>query len=177
MGYVAVLVGPSGSGKTTTCAQLVAQAQQHGFRVAGVISPGVWQHGEKEAIRLRDVNRGEERLLARRACPGESPTVGRWVFLPETLAWGQTVLRERQPTDLLVVDELGPWELLHGQGLMAAFPALTHRAYRLAVVTVRPTLAGRLACRLRAQGLPLWLWSPRVPLDGLWHVLTHVAPV
>ncbi len=162
--FVWLLVGPSGEGKTTVCLRWVAQARAQGYRVAGVASPGVWMGQAKRGIRLRDLSHGEERLLAHRVAPDEVPTVGAWRFDPAVVAWGQAVLRRPVAADLVVVDELGPLEVVYGQGLTAAFDLLAQASYRAAVITVRPWLAELLAQRLRGLGLsPQWICLPQQP--------------
>jgi len=74
--------------------------------------------------------------------------VGIWTFAPESVAWGQQVLASLPPCDLLVIDEIGPLELELGQGLTSALDALRHAAYRLALVTLRPTLVNAVAAHL-----------------------------
>ncbi|NPA93719.1 MAG: DUF2478 domain-containing protein [Chloroflexi bacterium] len=139
-----LLTAPSGLGKTTVCQALASTAQQQGWRVQGVLSPPQWQAGRKHSIHLHDLATGETRPLAFPALP-EHADIGLWRFVPETVTWGNRVLAAIRDTDLLVIDEIGPLELLRGQGLQAAFPTVQQAHYRLAVVTVRPELAALLA--------------------------------
>ena len=102
-------------------------------RVAGLLSPAVMQDGQKTGIFLEDLNSGEQRLLAidpltphanfvRASSPfgrGESVhtfPVGKWLFDPQVLRWGNAVLASCPPCDLLIVDELGPLEFNVGKG-------------------------------------------------------------
>ena len=48
--------------------------------------------------------------------------------------------------DLLVIDEIGPLELLHGEGWTAALPLLNSPVYRVGLVVIRPELV-ETACR------------------------------
>ena len=74
--------------------------------------------------------------------------MGVWTFDPASVEWGQQVLASLPPSDLLVIDEIGPLELEMGQGLTNALDALHRADYRLALVTLRPALAGEVAARL-----------------------------
>ena len=153
------LSGPSGAGKTTWCARLLALAHQRGLPAHGLISPPVWAAGQKIAIDLLDVHSGERRRLAtaRSAVAGDSqpsaldgPATRGWFFSPATLDWGndkllslQRALRRPHAPDgggLLLVDELGPLEFLHGQGLQAALTLLDAWQAGWACVAVRPSL-------------------------------------
>lgn len=135
-------------GKTTACQRAVDLARARGLSIAGVISPPVYYGEEKIAILLRDVSMGEERRLARRAGEGDRPTVGRWVFDDEVVAWGNRVLEGTPVCDLLVIDEIGPLELEQGAGLTVALDALRAGRFRLAVVSLRPWLAAALETAL-----------------------------
>ncbi len=147
-----MVTGPPGAGKTTRCLRCVAWARARGYAVGGVLSP-TRRSTAGVTKGLQAVASGQEHLLAWPAAAHETPTVGIWRFDPATLAWGQAVLRGLGAVDLLVIDEIGPLELLHQQGLTAAFEVLSRRAYRVALLSVRPTLVGLLLERLQALGL------------------------
>lgn len=137
-----ILTGEIGAGKTLACQRLVEEARGRGWDVAGVLSPGVYQNGQKVAIEAVDLRSSERRLLARRREVGAVTDVHthEWGFDPTTLAWGNAVFETAVPCDLLVVDEIGPLELEQGKGWVAALAALASRAYRLGVVVLRPAL-------------------------------------
>ena len=139
-----LLSAPSGAGKTTFCLRLTAAARACGRSVAGVLSLPQYVDGRKTALWLAPLPMGMPRLLAHVAAPAEA-TWGKWRFLPAALAWGNASLMGIAAADLLIVDEIGPLELNRHRGLQGAFHALRSVNYRAAVVTVRPSLAERLA--------------------------------
>lgn len=145
------LTGPSGAGKTTWCAELAAQARERGLRTAGLLSPGVFADGHKWAIDVVDLATGARRRLAqRRFSPDPTSPTRNWLFDDDALAWGSAILTAQGPCDLLIVDELGPLELLHGQGWHQALPMLERGAYRVACAVVRPSLLARFTARFPA---------------------------
>lgn len=163
-----LVTGPSGSGKTYWCQQVVEHARRREWSVAGLLAPPVMDGEEKVGIDLLDLGSGERRRLAtrmtaaERASDGEAGlTFGCWRFNHEVFVWGNSVLREINAADLLVVDELGPLEFRQQQGLQAAFPLLDGWRYRLACVTARPSLVG--AVRMR------WPWSQLLVLGDEAH--------
>ncbi|MCS7197468.1 MAG: hypothetical protein NZ930_02115 [Candidatus Bipolaricaulota bacterium] len=135
MGTISLITGPRNSGKTKFCQRCVVRARACGWRVTGILTRGAWHNGEKLALYARDLGVGEERLLAQRKSAREP-----WEFIGETLEWGNGIFARAVPTDLLVVDELGPLEWLEGRGWTAAFGAIDSGQYRVALVVVRPEL-------------------------------------
>jgi nucleoside-triphosphatase THEP1 len=151
-----LVTGPSGAGKTRWCRAVIDAAEAQQWAIAGLLSPAVLDGGKKVGIDLLDVRGGERRPLATRLAQrdgdGEMGIVtGRWSFNATTIAWGNQVLRAITARDLLIVDELGPLELRQQQGFQVALSLLDAWRYRLACVTIRPSLVG--AARMR------WPWS------------------
>jgi nucleoside-triphosphatase THEP1 len=151
-----VLSGESGCGKTTLCAQVISLARAQGRVVAGLLTLPRLVDGRKVGLQVENVSTGERHPLAEAYSePGVSPmgpisglTTESWRFLAEGLAWGTSVLRHATPCDLLVIDELGPLELVRDQGWKIGLDVLRAGGYRLAVVVVRPALLPCLRERL-----------------------------
>lgn len=144
-----LVTGARGVGKTHLCEQVVEQAGQRGYRCAGVLSRAVFGGDDKVGIALVDVATNAERSLA---VADDMPCElrwGRYRFVPATLEWGSDRLIGATPCDLLIVDELGPLELMLGEGLVAALDVLDKGAFTLALVVVRPELLDILRERLR----------------------------
>jgi nucleoside-triphosphatase THEP1 len=145
---IVILSGESGSGKTTICTRVVTLARARGLKVAGVLTPSRLAGGCKVGLDVEDVRTGQHRPLAEPCAePRQSsvdatdgPATESWHFHIDGLAWGTMVLRRATPCDLLVIDELGPLELVQSQGWTISFDLLRASRYRLALVVVRPAL-------------------------------------
>jgi hypothetical protein len=91
---------------------------------------------------------GETRLLAERE--GAKP----FVFDAAVFAWMDSLLRSALTNDgsPLIMDEVGPLEILEGKGLWAPLDALLRGEYRHPLIlSVRPSLLSRLADFLTAR--------------------------
>jgi nucleoside-triphosphatase THEP1 len=148
MNEVLLLTGERGIGKTGVCQRVVREARERGLACAGVVSPAVFEDGEKTGITLVEVATDEYRPLAVAEDLPPGVRWGKYRFVPEALEWGAQVLEAATPCDLLVVDELGPLELEADQGLVAALDVLNAGGFSLALVVVRPELVEKLRERL-----------------------------
>jgi ABC-type cobalamin/Fe3+-siderophores transport system ATPase subunit/nucleoside-triphosphatase THEP1 len=147
-----VVTGARGSGKSRWCAALVAAARAGGRRVAGVVSPAVFDPAApagaslaraKVAIDLVDLASGERRRLAEvRRDDDPGTATQRWRFDEAALAWGNGALRAAagEDVDLLVVDELGPLEFVRGVGFTDGLAAIDAGRFAVACAVVRPSL-------------------------------------
>lgn len=139
-----VLTGKPGSGKTTRCRELARVACEAGLLVRGVVA--VDQQGDSGGSErwLEDLATGERRLLGHKAAPDAVPSgTSRWRLSDVTLDWCTAILKEACPADLLVVDEVGPVELLQQRGALAGVRRALAGPYGMAVVVVRPWLVRR----------------------------------
>lgn len=136
-----ILTGERGAGKTSLCRLLAAQARENGWDAAGVISPAIFDNGQKTGILAVDLRGGESRPLACAIAGGRfALPLGKWYFDRTSLEWGEQVIANSPPCDLLIVDELGPLELLQQDGWQAALAVLRGGNYHLALVVIRPEL-------------------------------------
>ena len=129
-----ILTGERGVGKSTVCQKTVELAQAREYTCGGIIT----LRRSDEALEVLDVRAGDVRQLS--VGPDVNPAViqGRYRFDPQTLAWGNTVLRHATPCHLLVIDELGPLEMDQGKGWTVAFDKLRRSKFALAIAVVRP---------------------------------------
>jgi len=178
-----ILTGESGSGKTTWLQALIERKRAQGCEVTGVLSPAVFQDGEKVAIDVVLLSHDERFELAPRKQFGKavdvtsarhesgwqgaadaSPEAGNpgasgasplgaetcWGFdelafarvneYLKTLFVGSGEPPAAQQVPLLIIDELGPLELVRSAGYTEALKLLDEERYKDAIVVIRPSL-------------------------------------
>ncbi|MEJ2013611.1 MAG: nucleoside-triphosphatase [Anaerolineales bacterium] len=136
-----ILTGERGAGKTLWCSRLGNATRELDLILGGVLSPGVYEKDQRVAINLQDLTTGGVRRLAvKRSGEGASHSTLNWSFDEETLSWGNQILSTLGEVDLLILDEIGPLELLHGNGLHTALQLIDRGRYRTAIIVVRPSL-------------------------------------
>ncbi len=138
-GNILVITGWRGVGKTSYCQQAADKCQRAGLRVAGLLSPARFDQQQKNGIFALDLKSRKTQLVAS-SIPGEIDGIclGNWMFDPKALEWGNQCLRRATPSEILVVDELGPLEFERQIGWAASFDVLRAKEYRLAMVVIRP---------------------------------------
>ena len=167
-----ILSGDRGSGKTAACIRLAETLAAREYRIGGIASPSLRDSsGFPVEIAVRDLAGSGERLLAARGKDlggpfwppaGQSPATGTgfsFGFSAEAISWAIDRIRAamNEKADLVIIDEIGPLELVLGQGFKPALddlrrmrdartvPVAEARRAPVVLCTVRPSLAERLA--------------------------------
>ncbi len=121
-----VLAGETGAGKTTFATALVGQLRRRDIRVGGILAPGMLAGGRRSGFDIVSLASGERAPLAREQQDVARPHArwSRFAFDAAGLALGASALNDGvEGADVVVVDEVGPFEL-SGGGWSAALDAL-----------------------------------------------------
>jgi nucleoside-triphosphatase THEP1 len=158
MGEIILITGEIQSGKTNLCLNLYRKAQEAGIRVGGILSPAVFEEGEKTAIDILDLKSGKRKRLAEVITKTQTDLeTQHWSFFQEAVDWGNKVLLEAVPCDLLIVDELGPLEFHRSEGWVNGFAVIESEDYSTALLVIRPSLI--------EEATRLWRVSRIINLD------------
>jgi hypothetical protein len=164
----------SGAGKTSWVLKLIDAARARELSVAGVVT--IVEHHSGARRWIEDLGSGERRLLGHESEERSGPDGSRWVLSDEALAWGDARLRTVGAADVLVIDELGPVELLHRGGWWRGAAAALAGPARLALVTVRPPLLGDLRGLLDGRSATIIEPDGPFAFPAVERVLEQVAP-
>ena len=154
---VVFVTGAPDAGKTLVCQRLVEAARHKGLRVSGLVTEARRLSSGRIVQTVINLRTGERRRLADYVGVDEGEPIGRgvagrfsWTFVGESVRWGRHELDRclSGTTDLLVIDQLGPLELLAGSGWINAVRVLQEGRYGLAVVVVNPLVVAQLKDRL-----------------------------
>ncbi|MBP1659602.1 MAG: putative NTPase [Candidatus Aminicenantes bacterium] len=144
---VLVLTGPVHGGKTTFLERALPGWASRGLHPCGFISPAVTDGSGERGYDLAEIGAGRRRpYLRRRGVPG-AEQAGPYAFVPATLERARAIIRDADPSGLLVVDEVGPLELAGG-GLWPALRDALRRQDRTTLLVVREEILAGLAAAL-----------------------------
>jgi len=158
---IMIITGDIQIGKTTLCREVMEQAKRKGIDVAGLLSPAVFEEDKKIGIDALNVRSEKSRRLAElRGENSRGLETRRWSFLPEAVEWGNQVLQDSVPCDLLIIDELGPIELEKEQGWVEGLKAIDSRKFLACLVVIRPHLVE--TAQNRWSEVTIWEAGPPV---------------
>jgi nucleoside-triphosphatase THEP1 len=133
---IVLLTGNRQIGKSTACVSLVNMLRQTDLKVSGLIT----LRTGPDDLAVHEVNSGNTYPLTLPLNSNTGLLVGHFRFSTEALARSDRALDACFPTQVFILDEIGPMELLYGQGWIRAITLLRHRKYRIAFIVVRPEL-------------------------------------
>ncbi len=144
-----VITGATGSGKTTLTRAVIERLRSRGVHVAGVLAPGLLTDGRRTGFDLVNLATGERAPLAREQgnVGGPHARWSRFAFSPEGLALGRRALTDdARGADVVVVDEVGPFEL-SGGGWAQPLDALAHGFGGALLLVVRESVVDAVRAR------------------------------
>ncbi len=144
-----IVTGATGSGKTTFVEAVIERLRARGARVAGILAPGFVAGGRRTGFDIVNLATGERGPLAREQehVAGRHPRWSRFAFSPEGLEVGRKALGEdARGADVVVVDEVGPFEL-SGGGWADALDALAASSSGAMLLVVRESVVNAVEAR------------------------------
>jgi nucleoside-triphosphatase THEP1 len=129
-----VLSGPVHGGKTTFLERSLARWAARGLAPGGFLSVAVTEACGATGYDLLELKTGRRHPYLRREGKPDAERIGPFFFVPETLELARSIIREADPREFLVVDEIGPLELLGGGLWPALREALSRPGLRCLLV-------------------------------------------
>lgn len=137
-----VITGERGVGKTILIEILVAWMVENGYQVSGILSPGIYDpDGKRIGILVREAATGHEMSLATKGVTSRNKIqTDAYSFNPKAIQWGNSLLETAAPSDLMVIDEIGPLEIRQNRGWIKAFNVIGSNEIVCSIVVIRKEL-------------------------------------
>ncbi len=177
MKNIFLVTGEIGAGKTSLISSLISEIKTLGIEVKGIYSPPRIEKGEKTGIFAIDIASGNKKLLAFYK-PGWDPDNPNreWKMDTEILDWGDDIIRNSIPTNVLIIDELGYLEFEKNSGWISAFSILAGVDYKSAIVVVRPSLLNQALARWNTARV-ITLEDPRLISDHTALLISQILAI
>jgi nucleoside-triphosphatase THEP1 len=111
---ILVLTGPVHGGKTTFLESSLARWAARGLAPGGFLSVAVTGADGTTGYDLLELETGRRHPYLRREGNLDAERIGPFFFVSSTLERARSIIREADPREVLVVDEIGPLELRGG---------------------------------------------------------------
>jgi len=146
-----LILGTMASGKTSLCKKLFDAMKAECSNPFALVEENIRnEEGYPVELWYSELGTGERQFLGRRA--DVFPTLNPFIFNPAALAWADARIHKavQEGCEALILDELGPLELLHNGGIMPSLEWALTTASCPIILTLRPDLEASLLSRLPA---------------------------
>ncbi len=152
-----LITGERQVGKTTALKQALMTIRQAGLSVSGLLTQRTGPHD----LEVRELHTESAYTLTDPFDASSARPLCHFKMNATAMARSVRALLGSFPTQVFVLDEMGPLELKHRQGWVDALALLARESYVFAVVVVRPSLVGQAVVELPA------------PMYSVVHVTLH----
>lgn len=133
---IVLITGERQTGKSFLCTHVVQELQDDGVEVSGLLT----QHTGPHDLEVTEIRTGTRYPLTLPFPEGAHGPLKRFIMDPQAMRRSQEALMASLPTEVFVIDELGPLELKLHRGWYATLSQLKRSVYRVALLVVRPEL-------------------------------------
>ena len=142
---VLILTGEIGSGKTTACRKAVKKSEEKGLKGGGILTPPIYTEKKKKSgFFAEDLKTGEKWVLGTRDLGSDikGPVYGIYRFSIDGFKKAYGVLKKAvvERCGLIVLDEIGPLEIVHKKGFWRILETLFDVKDAYLLLVVRPSL-------------------------------------
>ncbi|GAB4314950.1 MAG: NTPase [Methanobacteriaceae archaeon] len=129
-----LLTGKPGIGKTTVLTQIQNHLQKNNYRIGGVYCPEIRENHQRVGFKIIDLMTNSEGILSHINCKG--PRLGKYkVNLSDLDDIGTSAIyKALDQSDFLLIDEIGPMELLSQNFCQAVLEAFNSPKTVIAVI-------------------------------------------
>lgn len=131
-----LMTGERQVGKSTACRRAIALMRRAGLEVSGLLTTRAGPHD----LAVHELHTGLTYPLTLPFEKGKEQPLMNFRMDPDAMARSGGALAQGFPTDVIVIDELGPLELKRGQGWVEALGYLHDEEYDVGILVIRPEL-------------------------------------
>jgi len=155
---VIVISGEKGEGKTTFAQNLVSRLIELNYKVAGILAQGYWKDNLRDRFDLVNLMTNKRISFCQRTPEEGWERIRHFCINPQGQQFGEDALdtRKLQNYQVVIIDELGPFEL-QGKGWAVAVKKLLQQQNKTIIFIVRSSLVEEIAAHFEISEYALFL--------------------
>jgi len=155
---IVIITGEQGSGKTTFLQEIIFGLANNDVQIAGILAEGFWKNYERDYFELIDL-KSKNRLLYCQRKPNDGwEKLKHFYINPDGQKFGEAALDPDylKNADIVVIDEIGPFEL-KGKGWAKAIEPILKGLPELTMIwVVRKSLLNEVAAYFKIAPLKIY---------------------
>ena len=170
---VFILTGDTGSGKTTFLLDMIDALRRQNISMAGFTAISDPGDGAPGVYQIADLVSGRKLPLAARRYTEGWENIGNFYFNPEAIRLGKGLLEDPRITDqdLIIIDEIGPFEL-SGEVWAEPVTALLDRRSCPVLLVVRASLVEKVMEQWSLPDARVFTIRETTPGQAVEHIIS-----
>lgn len=154
---IIIITGEQGSGKTTFLQELLFELANKDVQIGGILAEGFWKNYERDYFELIDLKSNNKLLFCQREPKEGWEKLRHFYINPEGQKFGEAALDPEylKDSDILVVDEIGPFEL-KGKGWAKSIEFLLQVPIKTMIWIVRKSLLNEVIAYYKVNPLKIF---------------------
>lgn len=159
-----IITGTQGSGKTTFLSELINHLKVRDISIGGFIAHGFWKENIRDGFELEDLQTGEKIVLSQTEPIEGWEKFRRFYFNPDGFEFGEKILSpdNRINTELIAIDEIGPFEL-QGKGWRKAIDILLEKTNTSMIWVCREGILTKIVAEFNLKSYHIFNTSQENP--------------
>ena len=155
---IVIITGEQGSGKTTFLQEIIFGLANKNVQIAGILAEGFWKNYERDHFELIDLKSKNSILYCQRKPKEGWEKLRHFYINPDGQKFGEAALDTGylMNADIVVIDEIGPFEL-QGKGWANAILSILKRLPDMLMIwVVRESLLKEVTTHYRIKPLKVY---------------------
>lgn len=155
---IIIVTGEQGSGKTTFVQEMIFELASNNVHTGGILAEGFWKNYERDYFKLIDLKSNKSILFCQREPKEGWEKLRHFYINPDGQKFGETALETNylRSSDIIVIDEIGPFELKGKGWAQSIHSILEQLPGRLMVWVVRKSLLNEVVSHFNIQALKVY---------------------
>lgn len=170
-----IISGKKGSGKTTFLKEAIKFLKETEIQVGGIVAEGYWRNNQRESFDLINQTTGDKIVFCQRDEVENWDKIRHFYLNPKGQKFGEASLKTSnlKNCDLVVIDELGPFEL-EGKGWSFALKKLISHSNLPMIWVIREGLENEILNYFSVSSTKIFSITEDTPKKLIEIIITNI---